>query len=204
MQKDADVCKVMQAWGMEEGLQVLTACAREWESCGNITGVFDTLLPRSTQTPNQPTFPTEEVETTAENDGEASEFLDVIFLLIRQQIPASQFGVLMTRILKYLGVAHCKHPPHPPSIVKEATVLCKERVALFVANWGPAAVVDLMDKRKEELRSGEAINMLRSEREHTFDYYQYRVYSYTHTANVLVACIQPPLLQDVCVPGQCE
>ena len=163
MQKDADVCKVMQAWGMEEGLQVLTACAREWESCGNITGVFDTLLPRSTQTPNQPTCPTEEVETTAENDGVASEFLDVMFLLIRQQVPASQFGVLMTRILKYLGVAHCRHPPHPPSIVKEATALCKERVELFVANWGPAAVVDLMDKRKEELRSGEAINMLRSE-----------------------------------------
>ena len=166
MQKDADVCKTVQEWGMEEGLQALTACAQEWESCGNITGVFDTLLPRSTQNstqPHQSSCPVEEVVTTAENDGDTSEFMDVIFLLIRQQIPASQFGVLMTRILSYLGVAHCRHPPHPLGVVKEATVLCQERAELFVANWGPAAVVDLMEQRKEELRSGEAISMLRSE-----------------------------------------
>lgn len=164
MQKDADVCKTMQEWGMEEGLQALTACTLEWESCGSINGVFDTLLPRSTQTPpHQSSCPVEEVVATMENDGETSEFMDVIFLLIRQQIPASQFGVLLTRILNYLGVAHCRRPPHPLGVVKEATILCQERAELFVANWGPAAVVDLRKQCKEELRSGEAINMLRSE-----------------------------------------
>lgn len=162
MQRDADLRKTMQEWDVNEGVQALMDLAREWESCGNITGAFDTLLPQSMRVPPcQPLCPVEQVVATAENNGKSSEFMDVIFLLIHQQIPASQLGVLLERILTYLCVAHCKHPPHPPGVVKEATVLCQERAEVFVANWGPAAVVDLTEKRKEDLRSGEAINVLR-------------------------------------------
>ena len=163
MQRDADLRKSMQEWDVNEGVQALMDLAREWDSCGNITGAFDTLLPQSMHVPPcQPLGPVEQVVATAENNGKSSEFMDVIFLLIHQQIPANQFGVLMDRILTYLSAAHCKHPPHPPGVMKEATVHCQERAEVFVANWGPAAVVDLMEKRKEDLRSGEAINMLRS------------------------------------------
>lgn len=151
MQKDPDMCEIKQEWGMEEGLRVLTSFAREWDSCGTTISVVDTL----------PASPIEEVETTVENDGETPEFFDVMFLLARQQIPTSQFGVLMTMVLKYLGVAHCRLAPHRPRVVKEATVLCKERVELFVANWGPAAIVDLLNKHKKELRTGEAVNVLK-------------------------------------------
>lgn len=161
MQKDPDMCEIKQEWGMEEGLRVLTSFAREWDSCSSTISVVDTLLPRDMQAPNQSASPIEEVETTVENDGETPEFFDVMFLLARQQIPTSQFGVLMTMVLKYLGVAHCRLAPHPPRVVKEATVLCKERVELFVANWGPAAIVDLLNKHKKELRTGEAVNVLK-------------------------------------------
>ena len=161
MQKDADMCEIKQEWGLQEGLQVLATYAREWDSCSSTISVVDTLLPWNMQAPNQSTCPIEEVETTVENDGETPEFLDVMFLLARQQISPSQFGVLMTMMLKYLGVAHCRHAAHPPSIMKEATVLCKGRVELFVANWGPAAIVDLLKKRKEALRTEEAVNVLR-------------------------------------------
>ena len=169
MQRDADLRKAMQEWDVNEGVQALMDLAREWDSCGNITGAVDTLLPQSMPVPpHQPLGPVEQVVATAENNGKlSSEFMDVIFLLIHQQIPANQFGVVMDRILTYLSAAHCKHPPHPPGVVKEATVHCQERAEMFVANWGPAAVVDLMEKRQEDLRSGEAINVLRSN-ENTF------------------------------------